>query len=271
MDESTDCYRKGLETARRVPEPYPFQVGIFVQLLAYAAFRNGDLDRSETLAREALVLLESQRECYAAGYILRVFGWVRLQKGDLGDALDAWSRAFRSSRELDDPHQMADTVAAFARAALETGQASVAACWLGAADALRRRGGRQRLEYHDLFDQTVAMTCSRLGPGRFDIEWQTGSGLSADRVWTEIEDAALGAGVTDAAGRQSPALSSFGLTRREHEILRVLAIGRTDREIGEALFLSVRTVEHHVARLLAKLGAANRTEAAARAAGAGIV
>jgi two-component system nitrate/nitrite response regulator NarL len=52
------------------------------------------------------------------------------------------------------------------------------------------------------------------------------------------------------------------LTPREIEILRLLAEGLTDREIGEALTISVRTVETHVSNILRKLEARNRAEAA---------
>jgi DNA-binding NarL/FixJ family response regulator len=61
---------------------------------------------------------------------------------------------------------------------------------------------------------------------------------------------------------QEPA--EHGLTSREVEIMELVVRGLTDREIGEALVLSPRTVESHVARILRKLGARNRTEAAAR-------
>lgn len=54
------------------------------------------------------------------------------------------------------------------------------------------------------------------------------------------------------------------LTDREAEILRLVAAGSTDREIADGLVVSVRTVESHVASILRKLGARNRTEAAAR-------
>ena len=49
------------------------------------------------------------------------------------------------------------------------------------------------------------------------------------------------------------------------DILRLLATGLPDRAIAEALFLSVRTVEAHVARILAKLGVHTRTAAVAAA------
>jgi DNA-binding NarL/FixJ family response regulator len=54
------------------------------------------------------------------------------------------------------------------------------------------------------------------------------------------------------------------LSRREEEILRLLANGLTDREIGEALTISTRTVESHVSNVLRKLDARNRAEAARR-------
>ncbi|OLB80934.1 MAG: hypothetical protein AUI14_05090 [Actinobacteria bacterium 13_2_20CM_2_71_6] len=52
------------------------------------------------------------------------------------------------------------------------------------------------------------------------------------------------------------------LTRREREVLEHVAWGRTNQEIAHTLFISVRTAGVHVSHILAKLGAANRAEAA---------
>ena len=59
------------------------------------------------------------------------------------------------------------------------------------------------------------------------------------------------------------AASTGGLTARELEVLQLLAQGMTNDQIGTALFMSPRTASVHVSRILAKLGAANRTEVAA--------
>jgi DNA-binding CsgD family transcriptional regulator len=67
--------------------------------------------------------------------------------------------------------------------------------------------------------------------------------------------------------RASPA----GLTTRQTEVLRLLVQGRTNAEIAGELVLSVRTVDTHVAALLAKLGVRDRRDAAARAAGLGLL
>ena len=50
-----------------------------------------------------------------------------------------------------------------------------------------------------------------------------------------------------------------GITVREYEVLRLVADGMGNREIGQRLFLSPRTVEKHVANLMAKTGHTDRT------------
>ncbi len=57
-----------------------------------------------------------------------------------------------------------------------------------------------------------------------------------------------------------------GLTPQERRILDLIAEGMTNRQIGEAMFLAEKTVKNYVSNLLAKLGMARRTEAAAYAA-----
>jgi len=62
-----------------------------------------------------------------------------------------------------------------------------------------------------------------------------------------------------------------GLTQREVEVLRLICGGKTDREIGEELFISVNTVGNHVRNILNKTNSANRAEAASYANQRGLV
>ena len=77
----------------------------------------------------------------------------------------------------------------------------------------------------------------------------------------EISESGIAAAFAPEEGskRQKEA---FGLSRREREVLALIAEGRTNREIGERLFISQKTVGVHVGNILAKLGASGRVEAA---------
>jgi DNA-binding CsgD family transcriptional regulator len=55
----------------------------------------------------------------------------------------------------------------------------------------------------------------------------------------------------------------LGLTAREFEVLRLVAAGRSNREIASELFISAKTASVHVSNILAKLDASSRGEAAA--------
>lgn len=74
----------------------------------------------------------------------------------------------------------------------------------------------------------------------------------------------------------SPPVASIGLakstefTERELDVLRHLAEGLTDKEIADALHLSVTTVRYHVNNLISKTGSSSRTELAVNAVRSGI-
>jgi DNA-binding CsgD family transcriptional regulator len=93
-------------------------------------------------------------------------------------------------------------------------------------------------------------------PLRREIEGLAGRGR------LRLEEPAAAAAAPQAS--PSPA-ASFGLTRREAEVLVLVAAGRTNRQIGQQLFITEKTASVHVSRILAKLGVAGRGEAAAAA------
>ena len=82
----------------------------------------------------------------------------------------------------------------------------------------------------------------------------------------------LGEPIDRRLGRRAAGeLERGGLTRRELEVLRLVAVGRTNSEIASELFLSPRTVEMHVRNTLSKLGCRSRTQASAQAHTMGLV
>jgi DNA-binding CsgD family transcriptional regulator len=100
------------------------------------------------------------------------------------------------------------------------------------------------------------------------------SGLGARLLTAEIDSLgrrariglalpAEGGAPDDPAQGPASATGELGLTPREREVLALVAEGRTNREIAEALFISDKTASVHVSNILAKLGVANRGQAAA--------
>jgi len=88
--------------------------------------------------------------------------------------------------------------------------------------------------------------------------------LEALGAMREADSAAALMRSLGARGRAGPR-SLGSLSRRELEVLRLLGDGLSNREIGERLYISPKTAEHHVGRIYGKLGLKSRAEAAAYA------
>jgi DNA-binding NarL/FixJ family response regulator len=96
---------------------------------------------------------------------------------------------------------------------------------------------------------------------------ETAQRLGAEPLLAELRS--IGGQPSRRAAQSGPA--GQALTARESEILKLVADGRSNGEIGKQLFISTKTVSVHVSNILAKLGASGRTEAAAIARRTGLV
>ena len=161
-----------------------------------------------------------------------------LARADLRDPGDlaAWDEAAQAWETASEPFPMA-------MALLRAGEAALAA---GDHD-----GGAQRL-------RRAAKLAGRLGAGPLsdDIALLARRG----RVSLGSQDDDPGAAGTGPAQQDR-----LGLTAREFEVLRLVAAGRSNREIAAELFISAKTASVHVSNILGKLGVASRGEAAATA------
>lgn len=124
--------------------------------------------------------------------------------------------------------------------------------------------------WHDLgcpFEEAVALTWTDEPASlrrALDLFTELGSAPAASRVRRLLHQ--HGIRVPAARGpRAATVAHPAGLTKREAEVLEVLQEGLTNTEIARRLFLSPRTVDHHVSSILAKLGVSTRAEAAERA------
>jgi ATP/maltotriose-dependent transcriptional regulator MalT len=160
-----------------------------------------------------------------------VLGEVALLEGDPERAVDQFGRALELMADVGAPFELAHTQ-------------------MRAGVAMAERGEREA------------------GVDRLVDAYRTFRKLGARPFWLQAaaEVDVLGERVDRRLGRRAAkALERGGLTRRELDILRRVAVGRTNREIARELVLSPRTVDMHVRHVLTKLGCRTRTEATSQA------
>ncbi|WP_157244719.1 AAA family ATPase [Nonomuraea typhae] len=148
-------------------------------------------------------------------------------------------------------HECAAEAFALARAACAALPQPYAAARAGESEAGSRRA---------LGDRTAAAEALAEAADRF-------AALGATRDAARCRHALRECGVAMPTVRRK---SAGVLSPREREVARLVALGRTNKEIAEVLFLSRRTVETHVATLLRKLGVRSRTEVVSALAAEGV-
>ena len=104
----------------------------------------------------------------------------------------------------------------------------------------------------------MAVVCERRGD-------QDGRRLELDAARKLLDELGAGSCAAQAPNQfDRPTHRPAGsLSEREVQVLRLLAAGKTNRDIGEALFISEKTVARHVSNIFDKLGVSSRTGAAA--------
>ncbi len=157
------------------------------------------------------------------------------------------------------PASVDDLLDATDRVATADGEAVAGSAQDGAGDERDGAVGFDRQLEMDVRDGALVA----VGPGQPLA--RTGRGKNAghgrDGVVVAPELSALARGIVGPA--PVARADTFGLSRREREVLSLMAEGRTNREIGERLFISQKTVGVHVGNILAKLRVSGRVEAAA--------
>ena len=208
-------------------------------------------------------------------------------RDDLVRLAPVYHRIILLSRDIAAPWGIVRGIEGLAAIGARLGHGEEAARLLSAAEILiERMGHRLHPEGQQIRDSTRRLLQSRLSGADFDAAWEAGRLLTLPEATAEIQalsarlvfDRTSGAGVATEATvadlnhevRQAQ-VAAFDLTRREREVLALLCQRLTDPEIAEHLFVSLRTVHHHVSHIFDKMEVHGRREAAALAARHGLV
>jgi DNA-binding NarL/FixJ family response regulator len=93
----------------------------------------------------------------------------------------------------------------------------------------------------------------------------------ARKVVAEFSRLAASAPAPQTTPQMAQPATAYGLTEREHDVLKLMSAGNSNREIAERLVITEGTVKNHVSSLLGKLGVRDRTQAVLKAREAGLV
>ncbi len=179
-------------------------------------------------------------------------------RGDPAAPRAAWDEAATAWEALGQPYSTAVALRRAAEEALAGGDREAAAERLRRGAPLAEQLGAGPLSGEIAALARRARIALAGGPGEAGPA-EGGAGVAGAGV--------AGPGVAGAGeiGPGKIGTDRLGLTGREFEVLRLVAAGRSNREIAAELFISAKTASVHVSNILAKLGVASRGEAAARA------
>jgi len=193
-------------------------------------------------------------------------------RGDDAQAAHAFQEALVLCAGIDERWTIAQALAGLSEIASRHGQAETATTIIGAIDVLGRSVGATAFPIAAAsWERAIAGTQAALSEDRFAHLRAAGQTLRLDEAVALAKTISLSHPANDAPDLPGDLAGPRTLTPREREVLRLLVVGQTDREIAECLFIGHRTVQDHVSHILGKLGVVNRTEATAVAIRAGLI
>jgi non-specific serine/threonine protein kinase len=265
-DDARASFEEGQAAAAAIPDLRlsTLMVGNCIRSLAILAGERGDYAEAEQLYGEVLRLCQSVEFMPGIRRALGDLAYLALQRGDYATALERFKEVLAQETMGPSPLALYDDLrgAAIASAFLERSERAVRC--LAAAEALGERLGLHTSipSEQAAWTEAIAVAQRSLGEPAFAHAWTEGRSLQPAEAIAQILITPISA---------APGGAQVNLSERELEVLRLLVAGLTDREMGEALFISHRTVEFHVSRILVKLGASKRNGAVAAALAAGLV
>jgi predicted ATPase/DNA-binding SARP family transcriptional activator/DNA-binding CsgD family transcriptional regulator len=221
---ATSLLEESAAIAREVGDDWMHSLPL--RYLGATTYRQGDYDRAEVLLKESLSVLRGSWEKW---YISR-------------------------------------SVECLATVVSMQGYSYRAARLFGAGEALREAIGASQVPFY-LVDHARGVATARAGLGEEDFAaaWAEGRAMTVEQAveYALSSEQAAASQAVFAPGRPTTEEPSHKLTHREGEVAALITQGLPNRSIAEELYVSERTVEVHVRRILKKLGLRSRTQIAA--------
>jgi DNA-binding CsgD family transcriptional regulator len=248
----------------------PGWIALALDQLALTLHWLGEDDQADHLLQQALSIYRQTGDAWGLASVFNTLALIAADQAAWQHAAAHLRASLDAGIESGIKEMLFDTLANIAVNAVGC-QFSEAGVRLFAAahvlvDLLDYRG---EVPERERYARMMAPARAELGEQAYEAARAAGATLSTEDMIAEARrvleaiikgDASI---AIPAATAMPAAVEAFGLTKREREVLKHLAERLSDPEIAAHLFLSPRTVESHVGRILGKLGAGNRREAAA--------
>ena len=251
IDEALALTEQSVAAARALGNPYWVSYALWI---AGMAFSKADVRRAFAAWDEGVGYVREHRVQFFEGFLARDAARLHTSDGEAEAALVLFADAIVAFQRAGNVPQLVITLASVPALFERLDRLAPAAMLLGALS-------REPSSFHhvpDLADLGDRVT-RQLGQTRAAELSTAGSAL-------DLTDAAvyarqqLGAALRDPTPRMRQARPG-GLSRREIEVLRLVADGRSAAEIATQLFISSRTAEHHIQHIYTKLGVSSRAAA----------
>jgi DNA-binding CsgD family transcriptional regulator len=249
----------------------PYAEALACAHLGVAVWGQGRVAEAESLLERARASMgHSQASVLPVEIACRYLGLIAAEADDPRRAAER----YRQSSDYDsfEEHKLTRALPNLATLAVACGLPELATRLLGATDTISRitrfvpawpeRGAH---------DRALSRARVTLGESAAATAFSAGQEMTSAEIQIAIKAVFAAAEAPAPLVAREQADSASQLTLREREVLRLIADGLSNTEIGDRLFISHRTAQTHVTNILAKLGATTRTEAAARAVRDGLI
>jgi non-specific serine/threonine protein kinase len=234
--------------------------------LGGVASEREDYPRAAPLFKEALGIWQARGDRWGVANAKLGLAEAATAMGEAHRAGELLAQALAHYADLGDTSRLAACLEVAARVMVLRRRPIQAIRLLGAAEQMRIAAGVAlgplELPRHT---RTIDYLRPAIDHDAYEAAWSAGRSLSVEGAVAEALEGLATAVGGDRGGEDR------GLTRREREVLRLLAEGLSDVEIAEALYLAPRTVSWHVSHILTKLDVASRTAAATAAIRGGLI
>jgi predicted ATPase/DNA-binding CsgD family transcriptional regulator/TolA-binding protein len=276
LDGATQLYEQSLDIWNQLGDQ--LRSALCLNNLGVVAYDLGNHRTAETRYRDALAVYRQLEDRTGAAQTLNNLAEVLWDLGDFPQAVTFWQESLALRSVQGDRVGLAECLTGIGRVATSAGLHDLAARLFATAVRLQAET-RVSLPPRERNVQAKAIAeLRRVYPAsEFQESWETGHRAPLASLLEEVAtdtETLINEATRVASQPGAPVKSAAmdaGLTRRETDVLRLVVDGLSDREIGEALFISHRTAMTHVANILGKLGLESRTAAAAFALRNGLV